>query len=300
MKKALGMSETQDQTTPLQSGAGAVLRQARERAGLHVGALSVILKVPVKRLEALEADRFDLLPSAVFTRALVLSVCRHLKLDPQQVLPLLPDPDLPVLSIEGSLNQPFRSPSHNGPGRPWYSLTLPVLLTAGGLALAAALVFFWPEISAWGQKEGTSKTQAPSASVITEPVQPLRLQHTPADSGPLAGAAQSTASAGAPVAPSGGASPSSSVPKTSASSVSAESSIVLFQVHKPTWVEVMGPGEQVVLRRLLQPGEQVPVTAAPLLRVTVGDVTGVTVLVRGSPFDLGPIARGPVARFEVQ
>jgi cytoskeleton protein RodZ len=62
----------------------------------------------------------------------------------------------------------------------------------------------------------------------------------------------------------------------------------------------MGPGEQVVLRRLLQPGEQVPVTAAPLLRVTVGDVTGVTVLVRGSPFDLGPIARGPVARFEVQ
>ena len=42
--------------------AGALLRQAREASGLHIAALAVLLKVPVKKLEALESDRLDLLP----------------------------------------------------------------------------------------------------------------------------------------------------------------------------------------------------------------------------------------------
>ena len=52
--------------SPLSPSAGMLLRQAREAAGVHIGALSVSLKVPVKKLEALEADRHDLLPDAVF------------------------------------------------------------------------------------------------------------------------------------------------------------------------------------------------------------------------------------------
>ena len=46
------------ETVPVQS-AGALIRQAREEAGLHIASLAMALKVPVKRLEALEADRFD-------------------------------------------------------------------------------------------------------------------------------------------------------------------------------------------------------------------------------------------------
>ena len=46
--------------------AGALLRQAREAAGLHVAALAVALKVPVRKLEALEDNRWDVLPDLVF------------------------------------------------------------------------------------------------------------------------------------------------------------------------------------------------------------------------------------------
>ena len=67
-----------DQANSVQSNpqvsAGALLRQAREAAGLHVAALAVSLKVPVKKLEALESDRLDLLPDAVFARALASSM----------------------------------------------------------------------------------------------------------------------------------------------------------------------------------------------------------------------------------
>ena len=34
--------------------AGSILRSAREAAGLHVAALAVAIKIPVKKLEALE------------------------------------------------------------------------------------------------------------------------------------------------------------------------------------------------------------------------------------------------------
>ena len=66
------------------------MRQAREAAGMHIGALSVALKVPVKKLEALEADQHDQLPDAVFVRALAASVCKILKTNPAPVLELLP------------------------------------------------------------------------------------------------------------------------------------------------------------------------------------------------------------------
>ena len=52
--------------------AGAMIRAAREASGLHVAALAFSMKVPVKKLEALESDRLDLLLDSVFVRAFQL------------------------------------------------------------------------------------------------------------------------------------------------------------------------------------------------------------------------------------
>jgi cytoskeleton protein RodZ len=82
-----------------------------------VGALAASLKVPVQRIEALEADRHDLLPGPVFTRALASSVCRLLKLDSAAVLALLPKAAQHDLVVPGDLNQAFRSVGHGSAGR---------------------------------------------------------------------------------------------------------------------------------------------------------------------------------------
>ena len=50
--------------------AGRLLREAREKQGLHIAALAAAIKVSPKKLELLESDRFDELPDATFTRAL--------------------------------------------------------------------------------------------------------------------------------------------------------------------------------------------------------------------------------------
>ena len=103
--------------SPAQGGgasAGALLRAARERQGLHVAALAAAIKIPQRKLELLESDRLDELPDAAFARALALSVCRALKIDPAPVLAHLPQAGgLGLSDVSGGLNAPFR----DRPGR---------------------------------------------------------------------------------------------------------------------------------------------------------------------------------------
>src|SRR5438067_525008 len=96
--------------------AGTLLRRAREAAGLHVAALAVALKVPVRKLEALEEDRYEDMGDAVFIRGLASSVCRTLKADPQPVLERLPQTSAPrLVNDKDGLNAPFKAPNGSAP-----------------------------------------------------------------------------------------------------------------------------------------------------------------------------------------
>jgi len=130
-----------------QQGAGAMIKQAREARGLHIAALAVLLKVPVKKLEALESDQLDLLPDAVFVRALASSVCRTLKINPAIILARLPQTDAPKLTYQGTgINEPFRSPG-DGPGPSvWAQVSRPAVLAGLLLLMGALVLIFLPAI----------------------------------------------------------------------------------------------------------------------------------------------------------
>ncbi|MBC7547155.1 MAG: DUF4115 domain-containing protein, partial [Polaromonas sp.] len=123
------------------------MRSARVAAGLHVAALAVSMKIPVKKLEALEADRLDLLHDAVFVRALAASVCRALKIDPAPILSKLPLNTAPRLNPdERGINAPFHSPSNaTGMAIPEL-LSKPSTIIVLALVVAGIAVFFFPEI----------------------------------------------------------------------------------------------------------------------------------------------------------
>ncbi|MBF9267147.1 helix-turn-helix domain-containing protein, partial [Acidovorax cattleyae] len=122
--------------------AGAMLRQAREQAGMHVAALAVSLKVPVHKLEALEAGNLGVFPDAVFVRALVSSICRTFKIDATPVLALLPQNQAPRLSSHEGINASFKpgsaklASSSAAPGSRKVAFAVAFLLVA-----AVALVF---------------------------------------------------------------------------------------------------------------------------------------------------------------
>jgi len=127
--------------------AGAMIRRAREAAGLHVAALAVSMKIPVKKLEALEADKLDLLHDAVFVRALAASVCRALKVDPAPVLGKLPLNTAPTLSgSDRGINTPFRTPGGAARASVPSLLFKPAALLVIALLLAGGVIYFLPSI----------------------------------------------------------------------------------------------------------------------------------------------------------
>ncbi|WP_341921828.1 RodZ domain-containing protein [Polaromonas sp. YR568] len=299
--------------------AGSLIRQAREAAGLHIAALAVALKVPVKKLEALEADRLDLLPDAVFVRALAASVCRTLKIDAGQVLALLPQTGKPNLGQQSApINTPFRSPG-DGPGPSLLAQISRPAVLAGLLLLLGALVLI---LLPAAQQPGTaSQPVTPSPAVAGTPVTP---------SGALSGVAMArtellevdkptvTDSAAQPVVPAGMtpavpvlapqlsavASPSvavaAAVPAATVAVSPAAAGIIVFKAKGESWVEVTDARGTVVLRPTLAAGEEAGASGVLPLAAVVGRVDATQVEVRGKAFDLGAVSKDNVARFEVK
>ncbi|WP_397406564.1 helix-turn-helix domain-containing protein [Polaromonas sp.] len=304
--------------------AGALIRQAREAAGLHIAALAVALKVPVKKLEALEADRLDLLPDAVFIRALAASVCRTLKIDTAQVLALLPQTGKPNLGQQSApINAPFRSPG-DGPGPSLLAqISRPAVLAGLLLLLGALVLIFLPA----AQQSGiASQPATPSPAVADTPAAPsgalsgvamAKTELLETDKPAVAdSAAQPSVSAGvAPAAPAlapqlstvaplpVAVSVAMAVPATPAPAVTvslATAGIIVFKAKGASWVEVTDAKGTVVLRRTLAAGEEAGASGVLPLAAVVGRVDATQVEVRGKAFDLVSVSKDNVARFEVK
>jgi cytoskeleton protein RodZ len=288
--------------------AGALLHRAREAAGLHVAALAVSLKVPVRKLEALESDRYDQLSDAVFVRALASSVCRTLKIDPQPVLDRLPQSAAPrLIQDSDGLNAPFRG-ARDGAASSWpEQFSKPVILSVFGLLLGALILILLPRMQS--QEDGTAQeaktveAPPPEPSVAAAPEQeavpqpPATASPTVAPSTVMPASLPATAAAPQSTAPaSGSAAPLAQAP---AAAVPA-SGLVVFRAKAPSWVEVTDAKGVVVFRRLMAAGEGGAASGAVPLRVTVGRADVTEVQVRGKPFDLRTVSRDNVARFEVK
>jgi cytoskeleton protein RodZ len=141
--------ETISPTTP-STTAGALLRQYREAQGFKLDVLAQALRVSPAKLNALESDRLDDLPDAMFARALTLAICRQLKTDAAPVLALLPGQDVSRLAAknERGLDFPLDRPSF----LPQSSFVVvarlftPLRWAAMAILGLALVIGFWPEI----------------------------------------------------------------------------------------------------------------------------------------------------------
>ena len=294
--------------------AGGLLREARQAAGMHIAALAVALKVPVSKLEALEADNHDALPDTVFVRALASSVCRTLKIDAGPVLALLPQSQSPRLSTDSAgLNAPLKSSagkvsSSSSSAAFSSSASRPMAVIVAVLLVGALAVFFFPRqqgaasspvallespppaaaaplVPAAPAEAAQHKDEAPAETNVSMAVAPM----PPQPAVPASGAVASVAPAPAAVA--------SQAP---ASSAAASSGVLVLRARSQSWVQVRDAAGTVVLQRNLAAEESVSVGAPAPLSVVIGRADATEVFVRGKPFDLAAVSRENVARFEVK
>jgi len=256
--------------------AGALLRQAREDAGLSIEDVAYRVKIHVKKLAALEENQLDQIPNAVFLRAMASSVARTLHVEPQRILELLPDSPKPVfVNIEDNIKGSFGEPTHlSAKLRTFFSASSHVIF-AGLLVVAAALVYFSPHLeSVWDSYFPQSAEITSTVTVVEVPLAPVALV-VPA---PMP---ETALVASAPV-------------------VVAAISELVFKVRGSSWIEVTDAAGIVLFQRRLEAGESATVSGALPLSVIVGRADLTDVQWKDKPFTLTGVTQDNVAKFKVQ
>ena len=286
--------------------AGKLIEEARKACGMHIAALAVALKVPVKKLEALEADDYATLPDIVFVRALASSVCRIIEIDPIPVLSLLPKSPSPRLSgSSDGLNAPVKARFGKSVGLSASSFSDPkatsftffffvLILLVGALAL-----YYYPQ-----HKEQQSSTLAAPVENVSRELAAAVNPKVPVESQPSPVAASMSSVqpvTDAPVLPVSSAQvPVIQTPASASSTPEKSSGMLVLRARSESWVQVRDSAGAIALQKNIAAGESVTVGAPTPMTVVIGraDVTEVTI--RGKPFDLVPVTRENVARFEVK
>ena len=73
-----------------------------------------------------------------------------------------------------------------------------------------------------------------------------------------------------------------------------------LRTSEASWVDVRDGRGQVLLSRIVQPGETVGLDGAPPMRLTIGNAAATQLSFRGQSVDLTPNTRDNVARVELQ
>ena len=298
---------------PQAATAGQLLRQARQKAGMHLAVLSVTLKVPVRQLEALEADELDPSKGPVFYRGLASSVCRHLHTDAAPILALLPQTTAQLQPLRSSI-EPEESEGSLGISRiSWGRMVSSKVFWGAALMLLLTGAFLWlPAPSQWAWLDDVKSLMADEvvSQEVNEPmvVTPvLQISSTPpSSSASSAASAPATPLVTTPAAamnpqiePAPPAKPVSSAAPAAAVR-SDDSPEWVFSATADSWLEVRNAQKAVVWSGVVKAGESTRIKSPLPVSVVVGRAQVVSATLRGQPFDLKPHTQVTVARFEVK
>lgn len=288
------------------ASAGALLRAAREAAGLSVDAVAQQLKLASRQVKAIEDGDFTQLPGRTFVRGFVRNYARLLRLDPESVLGALPEaaaaPALEAPSLHPTAPSIGEIPTRENGKSSWTRWFIPATL----IAIIGATI---------GYEQMRTPVEPRGASVreASPPAEPRTKEAAPDVVGtPLPNPVSAPATApGLPPAP------QAAVPETSAATVAAAaattttesqpssppaspSAPLTFAFRDFSWTEVKDRTGTSVLKQMNRGGTAQTVEAAPPLDLVIGNAVDVTVTWRGQRVDLAPFTRGNVARLRLQ
>jgi cytoskeleton protein RodZ len=278
-----------DASVSAAQSAGALLRSAREAAGLSIHAVAQQLKLAPRQVQALEDNDFAQLPGRTFVRGFLRNYARLVRIDPDAVLasldgntaPSLVRPSLtPTTRVMGELPDEL-------PGKPSNARWAIPLALAAIVAIAVAYEFARP-LAEQGRKVFAGRIAPPTPAASPPPESPAIV----VDPAPAAATSETPVPAADTTA---AASVSAEV-----ASVSAADAPIMFVFRGTSWVEVKDAKGNVLLSTMGYPGARHMVGGALPLDVVLGNAEAVSVTLRGEPFDTSAYTRQNVAKFTVK
>jgi cytoskeletal protein RodZ len=153
---------------------GTWLRRQREMRDISLRQIADSSKISLRYLEALEQDRFDVLPAAVFARGFLREYARYVGLNPDEVVNYF------ILAEKGGApDEPEdRAPSAR-PSRDWTYGLLMAVGVAGLLGLVALLAY-------WGERR-RQRVEATPPPIAAPPQEPAPVPLAPPPEPPAPG-----------------------------------------------------------------------------------------------------------------
>jgi len=252
---------------------GSWLRNQREARSVSMREIADNSKISLVYLEALEQDRFDVLPAPVFARGFLREYARVVGLNPDEVVNLYLVAQEERAEGSGRAERPK-------PARADRSSAAPSSL-GYGLLLGLAVVVFVAIAALLSFLAERSKAVPPASNLVAPTTMVAAAPATPAISEPVAGPAGAapTEAAGsrAKVVP--------GVPGVRDSAPVAGPFRVVLNFSQDCWMESVVDGNRRTAE-LKAAGETVHLEAQQSVTLTVGNSRAVTVEVEGIPFAL--------------
>ncbi len=285
----------------LQASAGALLRSAREAAGMSIDAVAQQLKLAPRQVTALEEGDFTHLPGRTFVRGFIRNYARLVRLDPEMVLGALPVPTVaPTLDappLHATAHTMGELPTTEAPRHGWTRWAIPLTLVA---IIGATAAWEWMHPAGEGGRATPRATppapEAPSKAARTAEVAgtplpnpvapPVRQEPAPTPDQAVVGKADETAPSAASPAPP----PATAVPEAT----------LQLAFRDFSWTEVKDRSGHALLSRMNPGGTTQEVAGSPPLDVVIGNASDVTLTWRGRRVDLAPYTRQNVARLTLE
>jgi cytoskeleton protein RodZ len=274
---------------PEPEGVGAFLRARRTSLGLTFGDVANVVKLPARRIQALEDERWEELPDGPFLRGFLRNVARALDLDAATLMARVDASLMRARNPDSILVSPHAPhatlPRRSGPvddrhgGRK-------LIFGAFAFALIAALIA-WSGTESFERTLTTGKALMNPPETISAPIPSPTVAATPTEA-PDARPRDITSAPVPPVtAPQAAATvaPSATTPLA-----------LLFHFNEESWVEVKAADGTVLLKSLNAAGSEQQVQGEAPFSLIVGNAKGVALRFRGQPVDLAPYTHDQVAR----
>jgi cytoskeleton protein RodZ len=273
---------------------GAELQRAREERGLALSEVAQQLKFAPRQLEALEQDRFDLLPGGTFARGMVRNYARLLKLDPEPLLKSIADrfqaPDANHLAARYSQPVPFSDGARRSTFV-YLGLSLGVLALGGGIGYEwyherskAALAKAQPARA----RIETARSAAPAKPVVAVPkAQPKTIETAEAEVTAKLAAPATEKPAMEKVA----------TAKVATARIGVGVNRLVIRCEEEAWIEVKDANDRMLVSSLNPAGAERIVQSRGPLTLVIGNAQHVRVMHNDRPVDLAPHTKLAIARF---
>jgi len=286
---------TPEDSAPAVPTLGELMIAARERWNLSAGDVARQLRLALRQVQALEANRFDVLPGNTFVRGFIRNYAKVVQTDPASFLEAYERsrPQVQTAEIWPIKNERIDFTAKPIPNWVWY------LAGAAVTALLIPVVIYLALQDDALPAKPMSQAVPPQASGVSAEAAstPLNLplpQVVPSDDTLASTSSATEASAqGIPT-------PSAPVPDAVAAAPISPHPVLKLNFEGNAWVEIRDKSGKKIFSQLSRSGSEQVVQGEPPLSLIVGDAAKVRITYNGNPVDLAPHIKKTVARLTLE